>query len=231
MISWLKGEIIETWGTGTREGVIIACSGIGYEVQLLNRHLTSIDSSKDLILWVHQVQREDGYLLIGFLEKADRDLFRKLTSVSGVGPQLAISLLEKNEPNQLIRSINNKEIDNLTACSGVGKRTAERLIVELRNKLTDLITSKNLNLDDKESQLASRLDLSLVNEVTSALINLDYKAIEIQQALTKFESQYESPATASKEEKIETISQKLDFDTLLRQTLLIINTEGRSKAT
>lgn len=93
MIGWLKGEKIDVWGNGSRSGVIIACSGVGYEVQTLCRNQSKINESKELTLWIHQVQREDGSSLIGFLEKSDRNFFRKLISVNGIGPQLAISLV------------------------------------------------------------------------------------------------------------------------------------------
>ena len=101
MIGWLKGEKIEIWKQGSRLGTIISCSGIGYEVQILHRSLELINSSKELILWVHQVQRDDGSSLIGFIDRVERDLFRKLISVNGVGPQLAIALLEQNQAKSL----------------------------------------------------------------------------------------------------------------------------------
>ena len=141
MIGWLKGEKIQAWKNGPRSGVIVSCSGIGYEVQTLFRNQEKISSSKELVLWVHQVQREDGSSLIGFLEKLDRDFFRKLISINGIGPQLAISLLDKKEAHELIFAITNKDIKLLTSCPGVGKRIAERLVIELQSKLEEFTTS------------------------------------------------------------------------------------------
>ncbi len=80
MIGWLKGEKIGIWNNGSKTGLILCCSGVGYEVQILKRNLNSIHDSQEVTLWTHQIQREDGALLIGFIEKADRDLFRKLIS-------------------------------------------------------------------------------------------------------------------------------------------------------
>ena len=79
MIGWLKGEKIEYWVHGTRSGVIISCSGVGYEVQTLCRNQSKISESKELTLWIHQIQREDGVNLYGFKKKSDRNLFRLLT--------------------------------------------------------------------------------------------------------------------------------------------------------
>ena len=96
MISCLKGEIIDKWQNGARLGVTISLSGIGYDVQIINRDLSALETFKEAILWVHQVQKEDGSCLIGFFNKEDRNFFRKLININGIGPQLAISLLEKN---------------------------------------------------------------------------------------------------------------------------------------
>ena len=60
MISWLQGQQVEHWNQGSRQGVVLSCGGVGYEVQLLSRDLIKIEESKKLTLWIHQVQREDG---------------------------------------------------------------------------------------------------------------------------------------------------------------------------
>ena len=78
MIGWLKGEKIDTWENGSKTGLILSCSGVGYEVQVLKRNLELKHDSKEITLWTHQIQRENGNFLIGFIEKSDRDLFRKL---------------------------------------------------------------------------------------------------------------------------------------------------------
>ena len=94
MISRLKGQRIDTWIQGIKHGFVIECSGVGYEVQVLKRELTSFKNSGEIILWTHQVQRDDGFSLYGFQKKKERDLFRTLIGVSGVGPQIGIALLE-----------------------------------------------------------------------------------------------------------------------------------------
>ncbi len=227
MISWLKGEIIETWGNGTRSGVIVACSGIGYEVQTLYRSQAKINSSKELILWIHQVQREDGSSLIGFLEKSDRDFFRKLISVNGIGPQLAISLLENKQADELIIAITQKDIGLLTSCPGIGKRIAERLVVELHSKLKDFITSCK-TIEDPESFYKKNIDEDLSSEVYSALINLGYKESEVKNAFSELEIDSRKKKFNAKKGKSK---EKLDFDALFREILLRINTESRNKVT
>ncbi len=224
MISWLKGEKIENWQNGTRLGVLIACSGIGYEVQLLRREIDLTNDAKELILWVHQVQKEDGSQLIGFLEKLERDLFRKLISISGIGPQLAISLLEQNPAKSLILAITNKSIAQLTSCPGIGSRTAERLIIELQNKLSELIPSEITKLDNGLSPESDPTS-GLRDEVRSALINLGYKNLEIEKAFRELE--VSSKFLPLKNDQDGITSENNDFSGLIKETLFIINKHTR----
>ncbi|KGG15067.1 MULTISPECIES: Holliday junction branch migration protein RuvA [unclassified Prochlorococcus] len=222
MISWLKGGKIDAWETGPRAGVIVECSGIGYEVQILKRNLELINDSHELTLWIHQVQREDGSSLIGFLYKEERNLFRKLISVNGIGSQLAITLLEKNKANQLIHAISEKKIDELTSCPGIGKRTAERLIIELQHKFTE--TSSIINSSSDHSDKKDSPDSQIRNEVNSALINLGYEESEINKAFIEFSKNPRKGLSTSRK------SQVLNFEDLFKNILTHINTETGKKA-
>ncbi len=228
MIGWLQGKAIDYWNNGARAGVILSCSGVGYEVQLLVRDLNAIRDSKDLTFWIHQVQKEDGSNLIGFIEKSDRDFFRQLISVNGVGPQLAISLLNATSAHQLIDAINQKNISQLISCPGIGKRTAERLMIELKNKIPQR-SNLIINLSQNNNALESNIPVDLYNDVQSALINLGYTELEIHSALNELKK--ESKSIADKKGHIKEVSQNLDFQTLLKDTLLRINTETGKKAT
>ncbi len=225
MIGWLKGEKICTWNNGSRTGLILSCSGVGYEIQVLTRNLTSINDSKEVTLWIHQIQREDGSFLIGFIEKADRDLFRKLISVSGIGTQSAIALLENQDANKLVDVITQKKIDHLIKSPGIGKRTAERLVVELHNKLLDFPTNTAFKTKATESYQETNLNIDIANEVKSALINLDYKETEIENAFREYEKNESSKSTKTPGEG--GVPQILDFETLFKQSLIIINTDTR----
>ena len=225
MIGWLKGEKICTWNNGSRTGLILSCSGVGYEIQVLTRNLTSIHDSNEVPLWTHQIQREDGSFLIGFIEKADRDLFRKLISVSGIGTQSAIALLENQDANKLVDVITQKNIDHLIKCPGIGKRTAERLVVELHNKLLDFPINSAFGTNGTESYQERNLNMDIANEVKSALINLDYKETEIENAFREYEKNENSRLSKTPEDG--GAPQILDFETLFKQSLIIINTDTR----
>ncbi len=213
MISWLSGEKIELWEQGNRVGILINCCGIGYEVTLLKKELESIKYQTKLILWIHQITRDDGNILYGFINKLERDLFRKLIGVSGIGSQIAISLLENNNSVNLISAVINEEIIELTKSPGIGKKTGERIILELKSKLNELVEKNGLN-SQKSNIKATFFDEEISNEVRSALQNLKYEGSEIQEAFN----------TLSKAPKIK-LQKNADFQTLFKEALMLLSQE------
>ena len=138
MIGWLQGQLGDRWQQASRCGLLLVCHGVGYELQITRRHWDAlpIDGSQ-LTLHVHQAIREDSWTLFGFSERQERDLFRELVGVSGVGPQMALGLLGCLAAEQLVRAIVQADLRLLCQAPGVGKRTAERLSVELRSRLQE----------------------------------------------------------------------------------------------
>lgn len=184
MIGWLQGQRIEAWQQGNRHGVIIGCAGVGYEVQLTPRHLNAMAAEMTLTVWVHQVQKEDGAALFGFPERRERDLFRTLIGVSGVGPQMAMALLEKCPVDELVEAIVQGDLRKLCLAQGVGKRTAERLAVELRTKLAGLSGSEpGLSLVDNGSENNLPLAQAGLQEIEATLAALGYEDLEIRRAI------------------------------------------------
>ena len=151
MIGWLQGQIAEPWQQANRCGVLLVCQGVGYEVQLSLRHWRDLPAQgSDLTLHVHHSVRDDGWTLFGFAARHERDLFRELVAVSGVGPQMALALLGTHATDELVRAIVHGDLRSLTQAPGVGKRTAERLSVELRQRLQERFRGvvDTLPLDD-----------------------------------------------------------------------------------
>ncbi len=184
MIGWLQGQIIEKWHHGLKQGVLLACGGIGYEVQLLQRHIHQLNAGDEKIFWIHQLVREDCYILFGFQKKEARNLFRELISVSGVGPQSAIALLEECSVHELVKAILERDIEKLSKAQGVGKRTAERLAVELQRKLATFPMTESVKQSEvKENKQTIPLKNSELEELESTLKTLGYKEVEINNAL------------------------------------------------
>ena len=182
MISWLKGEIINTWRISSKKGVVLNVASVGYEVQLLPKQIDKVQYSKNIELWIHQINREDGTNLYGFLDIDQRDLFREIISISGIGPQIGIALLDEFEVNQLLLTIENKESSLLTKTQGVGKRIADRLIVELRSKLQRFISNKEISLD-KTNNIDSNHFSKYIEEIYSILNSLGYLDNEIKDSI------------------------------------------------
>ena len=182
MISWLKGEKVHTWKISSRKGVVLNVGGVGYEIQLLPKQIDKAEVLNEFELWIHQIDREDGTSLYGFIEVNQRDLFREIISVNGIGPQIGMAMLEEFEVPQLVNAIENKESNLLTKTQGIGKRIAERLIVELRNKLqrfTDNAKTIHENKKDIEANQFSKY----IDEIYLILNSLGYVDNEIKESI------------------------------------------------
>ncbi|KGG12635.1 MULTISPECIES: Holliday junction branch migration protein RuvA [Prochlorococcus] len=218
MISWLKGDVIQNWHYGTRSGLVLACNGVGYEVQLTKRGLLTIKSCKEITLWIHEIVKEDGSNLFGFNQQQERDLFRKLISVNGVGPQTGMVLLEDNDFEQLLHTIISQDIKKLTRSSGIGNRTAQRLVLELESKLSDFELKANFPTPPLS---INELPKDLSNEVKSTLENLGFSDPEILDALKAVSIEHCTETYPKGNNAVST--QKLDFDSLFKKTLTKLN--------
>ncbi len=178
MICWLKGKLIQNWHISARKGVVINVGGVGYEVQLLSKQIGIIDKTIEKEFWIHQITREDCTNLYGFNEINERDLFRKIISVNGIGPQIGMALLDDLEVNQLVNAIESNDVNLLTKSQGIGKRIAERLIVELKNKLQQFIDNKETYISNNKSNTSFYFEQYL-DEIKSILNSLGYMESEI----------------------------------------------------
>ncbi len=142
MIGWLQGELVDAWEQASRWGLLLNCHGVGYEVQVSQRHWARLPpTGQRLTLHAHHVVRDDAWTLFGFESRQERDLFRELVAVNGVGPQMGLALLGTMGAEALVTAIIEADGRLLTQAPGVGKRTAERLCLELREKLLERFAS------------------------------------------------------------------------------------------
>jgi len=113
--------------------------GVGYEVFVgKSPNLPQPGPGEPLTLWIHTFVREDQFSLYGFPSQGHRAVFRKLTTVSGVGPKLAFAIMATLEPEVVVEAVNKSDLRTLSSVSGVGRKVAERLALELKGKLDDL---------------------------------------------------------------------------------------------
>ena len=132
MISRLRGRLLEL-----HESVaVIDVGGVGYEAEITTGAAAMLAAAEGTVeLFTHFVAREDGQSLFGFANAAERDLFKSLIKVSGVGPKLAITLLSGVSPEQFSAAIADGDIGMLTRVPGIGRKTASRLAMELRDRI------------------------------------------------------------------------------------------------
>ena len=212
MISWLKGEIIHYWKTSAKKGIVLNVGGIGYEIQLLPKQVNQSENNIKSEIWIHQIEREDCTNLYGFLDIDQRDLFRQIISVNGIGPQIGMALLEDFEVNQLVRAITENDLALLTKSHGIGKRIAERLIVELRNKIQRFIDNNKINYDNINDNKLNQFS-KYIDEIYSILISLGYDENEIKDSIkiitTKENENSVLSSALSTEEKAELMDKHL----------------------
>ena len=182
MISWLKGEKVHTWKISSRKGVVLNVGGVGYEIQLLPKQIYKAEVLNEFELWIHQIDREDGTSLYGFIEVNQRDLFREIISVNGIGPQIGMAMLEEFEVPQLVNAIENKESNLLTKTQGIGKRIAERLIVELRNKL-QRFSDNDKTIHENKNDIEPNQFSKYIDEIYLILNSLGYEDNEIKESI------------------------------------------------
>ncbi|MEY4430390.1 MAG: Holliday junction branch migration protein RuvA [Cyanobacteriota bacterium] len=205
MIGWLQGQLADRWQQASRHGVLLVVAGVGYELLLARRHWEQLPAGNPaLTLHVHQVIREDSWTLYGFDSRANRDLFRELVAVSGVGPQMALGLLGQLSAEELVRAIVQADLRLLCQAPGVGKRTAERLSVELRTRLQErfgaslALTAAELEADalafGADGEAGGAAVDGVRDELQLTLTALGYEPLEINRALRAVAQLGQAPA-------------------------------------
>ncbi|OFX16437.1 MAG: Holliday junction DNA helicase RuvA [Bacteroidetes bacterium GWA2_31_9] len=123
---------------------VIECGGIGYHVLISLNTYSMLEANNDAKLYIHQVVREDAHLLFGFFEKSEREMFRLLNTVSGVGANTARMILSSLNPQELQMAITGSNVNALKNVKGIGLKTAQRIIVDLKDKISKTSVSDEL---------------------------------------------------------------------------------------
>ncbi|MCZ6618133.1 MAG: Holliday junction branch migration protein RuvA [Gammaproteobacteria bacterium] len=174
MIGRIKGQFVEV----VENVILLESAGVAYEVELTSTALARLPArDQELCLYTHLVVREDAQLLYGFASREERDLFRVLIRINGVGPKLAVKLISSIDLIDLEVSVSNNDVAMLMRVPGVGRKTAERLLVELKDKLAHLVSGKVAKLDRGDNRAAL--------EAEGALITLGYKPQEAARAVDR----------------------------------------------
>jgi Holliday junction DNA helicase RuvA len=182
MIGRLSGTVVGKQAPG----LIVDCHGVGYEVETpMSTFLELPPEGKPVTLLTHLIVREDSHALFGFATIAEKQLFRALLRISGVGAKMALSILSAMSPGDFQRCVEYEDATTLTKIPGVGKKTAERLIIEMRDRVTQIPakTAAGGVAVDSESPR---------QEAADALIALGYKPTEVNKLIGRLDTEGQS---------------------------------------
>jgi Holliday junction DNA helicase RuvA len=171
MFEYIKGSIADL----TPTYVIVDCGGVGYYVNISLQTYSSIEGKKDALVYLHQVIREDAHLLFGFASKEERDLFRLLISVSGVGANTARVILSSMSAIEIQKVIMQADVNALKQIKGIGLKTAQRIVVDLKDK----VSGKDL----ESAQLFASINNTIRQEALSALVMLGFNKTAAEKVL------------------------------------------------
>ncbi|MGB8705354.1 MAG: Holliday junction branch migration protein RuvA [Gillisia sp.] len=156
MIHHLKGQLIEKNPTY----IVIDCNGVGYFVNISLHTFSLLPDSEAVSIFTHLQVKEDSHTLFGFVEKSERELFRLLTSVSGIGASTARTMLSSLEPKQIFEAIASGDVATIQSIKGIGAKTAQRVILDLKDKALKLfgedevfVSQSNTNKEEALSAL------------------------------------------------------------------------------
>lgn len=179
MYDYIKG--LNAGKSNTSKGcfVTVEAGGIGYLLEVTSRDFNEI-SEDNLKIYTVLIHREDKMALCGFLKKEDRDIFNILTSVSGVGSKMALTLLDEFQSSELIGFVIEGNYKELTRAKGVGPKLAQKIILELKDKLMNYKDSEPIVISTPKEQ-----DSQAVEDAQTVLISLGYERDEIKSAMSK----------------------------------------------
>ncbi len=171
MIASLRGQV----QSRDSEGIVLDVGGVGYRLAMSTRSLSFLgDSPGEIFLYTYLYVREDILSLYGFVEQEEREFFKILKGVSGVGPKVALAVLSAYAPDDLRRAVINKDVALFQSISGIGKKTAERLVLELKDKVGEVPAPVGAGPAGEGSYYLAR----------EALISLGYNFTEAETALS-----------------------------------------------
>lgn len=176
MYAHLKGKVYSK----KAPWVILELNGIGYEIQVPMTTFFSIPEAGSVItLFTHFTVREDAQSLFGFISELERDLFKEIIKVSGIGPKVALSILSTLPLADFIQYIESNKIEFLIKVPGIGKKTAERLVIELRDRIARFANENFISSIQQPNQNTAQ------SEAIEALLSLGFSLKEAKSAVGK----------------------------------------------
>ena len=186
MISWINGELVESWQTNQKFFVLINCQGLGYEIQILESHFLKLKtnqiSNKNITLWIKHIKKEDSDLLFGFKSKDQKNFFIEILSIRGVGSQIGMGILNKFSISEVMNAVKTQNEKLICSVPGIGQKMSDRLILELKNKFKSEIIFEDKKVKD-EFEIMDPKTNKMIEDLQLTLKSLNYKNKEIKTIL------------------------------------------------
>lgn len=190
MIGLIEGKVLHL---SAPVAIVLTNSGIGYEIELPVPAFCQLQMDTVVKIWTHLHVREDAQLLYGFTEYQERDVFKQLIKINGVGAKIALAMLSSMSSAQLKSCVNNQDESALVKVPGIGKKTAQRLLIELKDKLKNIEAVDADIVVDNENAPSMNHEMKILAEVEAALMSLGYKEKEAQQAIKLANQAFDEP--------------------------------------
>lgn len=173
MINHLRGKLVEKNPTYA----VVECAGVGYFVNISLQTFSALPDSESIHLYTHLIVKEDAHTLYGFHSQLEREVFRLLISVSGVGPSTGRMMISSLEPKEIQQGIVDGDVGLIQSVKGIGAKTAQRIILDLRDKI--------MKTYQMESESLVTADLSSKEEALSALEVLGFNVKQSEKVIVK----------------------------------------------
>ena len=181
MYDYIRGIFTNKISNARGNFLTVEASGIGYLVEITMRDYSQLqDINSECKIFTVLLHREDKMALCGFLHKEDRDIFNIMTSVSGVGSKMALTLLDEFQSSELIGFVIDGNYKELTRAKGVGPKLAQKIILELKDKIMKYQTTEPIRVQSAVNQQPQAID-----DAQTVLVSFGYEREEIKDALSK----------------------------------------------
>lgn len=181
MIGFLKGNLVSK----LPPFLVLNVQGVGYELEAPMATFYELpEENTEVLLFTHLVVREDAHLLYGFSDRAQRELFRSLLKINGVGPRVGLAILSTLSTSQFVQCVNQQDTLTLTSVPGIGKKTAERMLLDMRDRISAL---DHFEAGDNDVVGGVELHQNPVEDAIGALVALGYKAADANRAIRTVE--------------------------------------------
>ena len=171
MIAWLYGIVLDK----NAPTLVLNVNGVGYELEApISSFYDLPETGQSVGLFVHLVVREDAQLLYGFVSKAQRDLFRSLIKVSGVGPKVGLAMLSTFAPQELLHCVTTQDINQLCKVPGIGKKTAQLLVLAMKDRVekefAELLNNDPQQVNERQDAIAALVSLGYKQTQASRVV-------------------------------------------------------------